>query len=78
MPKVTHSILVRSDIRKNQGRHPSANFAYYPCYIVDGSGKMRPALFTESAIMQAVNRGESQPEDMPRPSWLACLIARLV
>lgn len=78
MSDVTHGVLIRSDIRKNAGRHPSVNFAYYPCHVVCSDGKLHPALFTEAAIRAALARGVAQPEDAPRPSWIARLIAYLV
>lgn len=73
MPKPTDSIIVATPVANLRRRFGAARI-YYPA-MVSRAGQLRPALFTEDQLLDAMRRAEAQPEDAPRPSWLARLIA---
>lgn len=69
---VTSSILICDPI-VNTGRKFGAARLYYPA-VIYRSGWTHAALFTEDQIMDAIERARKQPEDAPKPSWLAKLV----
>lgn len=54
------------EVVKNKDRHFGSQIYYYPCIVVDVDGNERNALFTENQIEVAINRADSNPEDIPK------------
>ena len=48
-----------------QRKFGSANF-YYPCLVEDFNGHVRPALFTQEQLADALQRAKANPEDVPK------------
>lgn len=59
-------ILVR-DAVGNAGRKFGAGLVYYPA-MVHLEYRTHRALFTESQILEAIERAEKNPEDWPKPA----------
>ena len=71
----TCSVISARPIVNTHRRFGSA-VLYYPA-LVDKGGRLVPALFTATQIGEAIERAKDNPEDSPRPSWLARLVAWL-
>lgn len=61
------SQILVADAVDNAGRKFGAGLVYYPA-LVHLEFATRPALFTESQIMEAIERARANPEDWPKPA----------
>ena len=68
------SKIVLQEEVMNKDRKFGSSLVYFPCHIEDKSGNITNALFTQDQISDAIERGLSNPEDMPRKSlWEAMM-----
>ena len=63
--------------RANTARRFGSAQHYHLGYIIAEDGRVKPALFTDSAIREARDRAIVNPEDVPETHWLHRLIAWL-
>lgn len=59
------SRIEMTDEVENKSRKFGSNLTYFPCYIVTKSGEKIEALFTHDQMETAIERAQSNPEDMP-------------
>ena len=65
------SMIRKSEKVENTQRRFGSATEYYPAYVENLVGEIRPALFTQDAIAEAIRRAEKNPEDVPeRATWL--------
>lgn len=67
----THSVVIRQFVYNKDRRFGSAN-QYIPALYFDGE-KYTPMLFTRADLDEPIRRGDANPEDVLKPSWLARL-----
>jgi hypothetical protein len=69
-----NSKIETSERVTNKERRFGSNLEYFPCIVVDDSGKQIDALFTRNQLEVAAKRAEKNKEDMPADSswfdWL--------
>lgn len=65
---------VIKEVEINDDRKFGAATIYFPA-LVRRNGKLVPALFTMDQLDDATARAQVQPEDAPKPSFLARILA---
>ena len=59
------SKIEMNEMVENKSRKFGSNLNYYPAYIYDEEGNKHEALFTADQLETAMERAQSNPEDMP-------------
>ena len=66
MLKNFKSHLYLDEMVDNKERKFGSVNQYYPVIVIDSEGKLQPALFTENEINVAIERAQSNPEDVEK------------
>lgn len=66
--KRVQSVLYWSDATENTQRRFGSDTRYFVAYVVDSDGNPKPAAFTRQELLEAMRRGQANPEDIGPPA----------